>query len=167
MAIVGAVIGLAILGRLALSGIGPFDGHVGNVVSVPPGLAVTLTVTNKGTSAGSTTCRIYDAGSTGLGPDAAFIVSPPDRPGRDGLVLEGGHGPRQHGPPARGRVHRAVTAGDPTAAMRSGPSRIHAGDGESSVELAFATDLAVRAGRAARDRLGRVERSATRARRTS
>ena len=69
VAIVGAVIGLAILGRLALSGIGPFAGHVGNVVSVPPGLAVTLTVTNKGTSAGSTTCRIYDAGSTGLGPE--------------------------------------------------------------------------------------------------
>lgn len=81
VAIVGAVIGLAILGRLALSGIGPFDGHVGNVVSVPPGLAVTLTVTNKGTSAGSTTCRIYDAGSTGLGPDAAFIVSPRIDPG--------------------------------------------------------------------------------------
>ncbi len=81
VAIVGAVIGLAILGRLALSGIGPFDGHVGNIVSVPPGLAVTLTVTNRGTSAGSTTCRIFDAASTGIGPDAAFIVSPRIDPG--------------------------------------------------------------------------------------
>lgn len=81
VAIIGAVIGLAVLGRLALSGIGPFDGHVGNIVSVPPGLAVTLTVTNRGTSAGSTTCRIFDAASTGLGPDAAFIVSPRIDPG--------------------------------------------------------------------------------------
>lgn len=81
VAIVGAVIGLAILGRLALSGIGPFVGQVGNIVSVPPGLAITLTVTNRGTSAGSTTCRIFDAASTGIGPDAAFIVSPRIDPG--------------------------------------------------------------------------------------
>jgi hypothetical protein len=82
LAIVGAVIGLAILGRFALSGIGPFSGKVGNIVSVPPGLAVTLTVTNQGSSAGSSTCRIYDPASTGLGPDAAFIVSPRIDPGK-------------------------------------------------------------------------------------
>jgi uncharacterized membrane protein YeaQ/YmgE (transglycosylase-associated protein family) len=82
LGIVGAVIGLAILGRFALSGIGPFNGKVGNIVSVPPGLAVTLTVTNQGSSAGSSTCRIYDPASTGLGPDAAFIVSPRIDPGK-------------------------------------------------------------------------------------
>lgn len=82
LAIVGAVVGLAILGRLALSGIGPFKGEIGNVVAVPPGLAVTITVTNLGSSPGSTTCRIYDPGSPGLGPDAAFIVSPRIDPGK-------------------------------------------------------------------------------------
>jgi hypothetical protein len=46
LAIVGAVIGLAILGRVALSGIGPFKGQIGNVVAAPPGLAVTVTVEN-------------------------------------------------------------------------------------------------------------------------
>jgi hypothetical protein len=81
LAIVGAVVGLAILGRVALSGIGPFKGEIGNVVAVPPGLAVTVTVTNLGTSAGSTTCRVYDPSSPGLGPDAAFIVSPRIDPG--------------------------------------------------------------------------------------
>ena len=80
--IVVAVVGLAILGRLALNGIGPFKGQIGNIVAVPPGLAVTLTVTNLGSSAGSTTCRIYDPGSAGLGPGAAFIVSPRIDPGR-------------------------------------------------------------------------------------
>ena len=82
LAIVGAVIGLAMLGRFALSGIGPFTGEIGNIVSVPPGLAVTLTVTNRARSAGSSTCRVYDPGSTGIGPDAAFIVSPRIDPGK-------------------------------------------------------------------------------------
>ena len=82
LAIVGGVIGLAVLGRLALSGIGPFQGSVGNIVSVPPGLAVTLTVKNLGTTAGSTTCRVYDPSSPGLGPDAEFIVSPRIDPGK-------------------------------------------------------------------------------------
>ena len=82
VAIVGAVIGLAILGRFALSGIGPFTGNVGNIVAVPPGLAITLTVTNHGSSAGSSTCRVYDPASTGIGPDAAFIVSPRIDPGK-------------------------------------------------------------------------------------
>jgi hypothetical protein len=82
LAIVGAVIGLAILGRVALSGIGPFKGQIGNVVAAPPGLAVTVTVTNLGSSAGSTTCRVYDPSSPGLGPDAAFIVSPRIEPGK-------------------------------------------------------------------------------------
>ena len=81
LAIVGGVIGLALLGRFALSGIGPFTGQIGNIVSVPPGLAVTLTVTNHGSSAGSSTCRVYDPASAGLGPEAAFIVSPRIDPG--------------------------------------------------------------------------------------
>lgn len=82
LAIVGAVLGLAVLGRLALAGIGPFKGEIGNIVASPPGLALTLTVTNLGTSAGSTTCRVYDPSTPGIGPESAFIVSPRIGPGQ-------------------------------------------------------------------------------------
>jgi hypothetical protein len=82
LAIVGAVLGLALLGRLALAGIGPFKGEIGNIVAVPPGLALTVTVTNLGSSAGSTTCRIYDPSTPGIGPESAFIVSPRIDPGQ-------------------------------------------------------------------------------------
>lgn len=82
LAIFGAVIALALLGRLALAGIGPFKGEIGNIVAVPPGLALTLTVTNQGSSAGSTTCRIYDPSTPGIGPESAFIVSPRIDPGQ-------------------------------------------------------------------------------------
>jgi hypothetical protein len=81
VAIVGAVIALAFVGRLALAGIGPFKGEIGNIVAVPPGLALTVTVTNHGSSAGSTTCRIYDPSTPGIGPESAFIVSPRIEPG--------------------------------------------------------------------------------------
>jgi hypothetical protein len=82
LAIVGAVVGLALLGRLALAGIGPFSGEIGNIVAVPPGLALTVTVTNLGSSAGSTTCRVYDPSMPGIGPESAFIVSPRIDPGQ-------------------------------------------------------------------------------------
>jgi hypothetical protein len=81
LAIAAGVVALAVAGRVALNGIGPFRGQVGNILPAPPGLAVTLTVTNLGSSAGSTTCRIFDPGSPGLGPEAAFIVSPRIGPG--------------------------------------------------------------------------------------
>jgi hypothetical protein len=47
-----AVIGLALLGRLALAGVGPFEGSVVAVEPAPGGLAVTLSVTNEGSRAG-------------------------------------------------------------------------------------------------------------------
>lgn len=75
--IVIAVIGLAILGRLALSGVGPFTGRIAETVSAPLGLSVTLTVTNEGSASGQTTCRISDpAQGSGVGPTAAYITSP-------------------------------------------------------------------------------------------
>lgn len=76
LAIVGAVVFLAVLGRVAIAGIGPFKGSIGNIVAAPPGLAVTLTVTNLGTSAGSSTCRVFDPAVPGIGPESAFITSP-------------------------------------------------------------------------------------------
>jgi len=82
LAVVVSIVGLALLGRFALGGIGPFEGKIGNVIPAPPGLAVTLTVTNHGSAAGSTTCRVFDPASPGVGPDSAFMLSPQIDPGR-------------------------------------------------------------------------------------
>jgi hypothetical protein len=74
--IVIAVFILAVLGKVVLAGIGPFDGSVAAVVAQPPNLMVTLTVTNHGTHDGSVTCRVYDTDDPGIGPDAAYLLSP-------------------------------------------------------------------------------------------
>ena len=71
-----SVVGLALLGKFALSGIGPFPASVVGVVSAPPGLAITVTVTNKGSSAGATTCRVFDPATGGTGLDVAYLLSP-------------------------------------------------------------------------------------------
>ena len=71
-----AVIALAILGRVALAGVGPFSATIGGVVSDPPNLQVTLTVTNEGTKSGATTCRVFDPTVSGIGPESDFIQSP-------------------------------------------------------------------------------------------
>lgn len=81
LAIVLSVVGLALLGRFALSGIGPFSGSIANVVAAPPGLAITISVTNEGASSGSTTCRVYDPQSNGS-LQTVYLVSPPIEPGR-------------------------------------------------------------------------------------
>lgn len=80
---VGIVI-LAVVARLAVSGIGPFPASVGSVTPVATGqaagLAVNLTVTNEGASTGQTTCRIFDPADQGGGP-SAFVLSPRIEPG--------------------------------------------------------------------------------------
>jgi hypothetical protein len=76
LAIVFGVAILAVLGRLALSGIGPFDGRIAAVVPSPPGLSVTLVVANHGTRAGSASCRLYDPDSPGIGPESISVESP-------------------------------------------------------------------------------------------
>ena len=65
---------LAVAGRFALAGIGPFDGVA---TAAPDGtaLTVTLTVTNQGTSTGQTTCRITDPADR-TGSLGAFVLSP-------------------------------------------------------------------------------------------
>ena len=47
----------------------------------PAGLKVTITITNTGSSAGSTTCRVSDPKMPGIGPEAAFVTSPNVQPG--------------------------------------------------------------------------------------
>jgi hypothetical protein len=78
---VGVVI-LAILGRLSLSGIGPFTGRVSAVVSSPPGLSVTLVVANQGSRAGTASCRLYDPDAPGIGPESTSVQSPRIDPGQ-------------------------------------------------------------------------------------
>lgn len=76
LAIVVSVAVLALLGRFALSGIGPFTGSVARVEAVPAGgLAITLSVRNNGASPGSTTCRVHDPSDTGMAV-SAFLLSP-------------------------------------------------------------------------------------------
>ena len=71
-----AVVVLAILGRIALAGIGPFDGTVAGVAAQPPNLSVTLTVTNHGSRDGSVTCRVYDPVNAGITPSDVYVLSP-------------------------------------------------------------------------------------------
>lgn len=73
--VVTAVIVLALAGRLLLSGVGPFTSSVAGVTADGDALAVTLTVTNQGKSAGQTTCRLTDPlDRSGVG--AGFVLSP-------------------------------------------------------------------------------------------
>lgn len=56
--IMAFVVVLAVLGRYALAGVGPFGGAVTGVEPVSGGLLVGLLVRNEGTKGGATTCRI-------------------------------------------------------------------------------------------------------------
>jgi ribosomal protein L40E len=93
-----AVVLMAIVAHLAISGIGPFTSSVDGVAADPAGLRVTITVTNGGSSAGSTTCRIDDPSILGIGPDAAFVQSPVVGPGAtvqfDAVVASLGTAPK-------------------------------------------------------------------------
>lgn len=81
LAIVLGVIALAVAGRVALSGIGPFEARVMSVEQAGAGLTVTIDVHNQGTKGGPTTCRITDPANRGVGP-AAIVQSPPVAPGQ-------------------------------------------------------------------------------------
>jgi hypothetical protein len=78
--VVAAVIALALVGRLLIAGVGPFTAQVAGVAADGDALAVTLTVTNEGNSAGQTTCRLTDPlDRSGVG--AGFVLSPQIEPG--------------------------------------------------------------------------------------
>jgi hypothetical protein len=69
------VLVLAVAGRVALSGIGPFTATVANVVPAQQGLDVTLTIQNTGSSSGQTTCHISDPADR-TSNQGAYVLSP-------------------------------------------------------------------------------------------
>jgi hypothetical protein len=79
--VVVAVVLLAVVARVLVANVGPFSTAPATVTEDPGGLRVTITVTNQGSSAGSTTCRIDDPNRGGISPSAAFVQSPRVEPG--------------------------------------------------------------------------------------
>jgi hypothetical protein len=73
--VIAFVIFLAIVGRVVLAGIGPFDSSVSGAVPDGNGLAITLSVTNRGSNGGRTTCRVTDPADR-TGNTGAFLLSP-------------------------------------------------------------------------------------------
>ena len=56
--IIGFIVVLAVAGRAAVAGTGPFTGQVGAIAAAPGGLAVTLVITNEGKKDASTICAL-------------------------------------------------------------------------------------------------------------
>lgn len=77
--LVGFVL-LAIVARVALTGLGPFSATVDAVAPAAGGLDITITVINEGSSAGPTTCRVVDPRDRGVGP-SELVLSPQLTPG--------------------------------------------------------------------------------------
>lgn len=76
IAIALAVVVLAVLAHVAVANVGPFDSKIASVVPAPGGLLVTISITNTGSSAGRTTCRVDDPSQRGIGPETAYASSP-------------------------------------------------------------------------------------------
>jgi hypothetical protein len=70
-----AVVLLAVLARVSVSGVGPFAARFVGAVPNETGLAVSVAVTNAGTKAGATSCRVTDPELRFGGP-SALILSP-------------------------------------------------------------------------------------------
>jgi ribosomal protein L40E len=75
-----AIVILAVVGRLAISGIGPFESRIVSAVPDAGGLTLTVQVTNRGTSPGQTTCRVSDPADRN-GGRGSFLLSPQVPPG--------------------------------------------------------------------------------------
>ena len=78
--IIAFIVVLAVAGRAALAGTGPFSGVVTAVATASDGLAVTLVVANKGTKAAATTCAVSDP-TAGAGRAVQVVQTPQIQPG--------------------------------------------------------------------------------------
>ena len=75
------VLFLAVLGRVAIGGIGPFSGEVRGVAPIAGGLEVTLSVTNAGSTASATTCRVVES-TRPVGGPGHLVQTPNIQPGQ-------------------------------------------------------------------------------------
>ncbi len=82
VALLLAIVVLAVAGRAALSGIGPFTAQVVGVAAGSDGLAVTLEVRNDGSKSGTTSCRLTRAESRGVGA-SEIVLTPRIEPGEN------------------------------------------------------------------------------------
>jgi hypothetical protein len=78
--IIAFIVVLAVAGRAALSGTGPFAGQVGGVAAAAGGLSVTLRVTNEGSKAAATTCEVAETPAR-VGGATQVVQTPLIQPG--------------------------------------------------------------------------------------
>lgn len=79
------VLVLALLAAAGLRGVGPFDGSIVGFVPHDGGVEVTLSVSNEGTKAAATTCRVVEGGRPAGG--AGQLVQTPIVPAGGSLVF--------------------------------------------------------------------------------
>ncbi len=70
-----AIVGLMLVARWAVAGIGPFETEVVDVRPADGALTVSVRITNQGSNPGTTTCRVSDPAGRGSG-QPAFFLSP-------------------------------------------------------------------------------------------
>ena len=75
VAVALGIVALALAARFAVAGIGPFSAAVAGMTDNGNGLVAQLQVTNNGSAAGTTTCRISDPALQGSG-QPVFVLSP-------------------------------------------------------------------------------------------
>jgi len=73
--IIASIVVLAVAGRAAMAGTGPFQGRIAGVTPVADGLAVTISVANEGTKAAATTCQIKET-PAGIGATSQVVQAP-------------------------------------------------------------------------------------------
>lgn len=78
--IIAFIVVLAVAGRAALAGTGPFVGTVGTVAEAAGGLAVTVSVRNDGSKATATTCAIAETPAR-VGGAVQVVQTPLIQPG--------------------------------------------------------------------------------------
>ena len=69
------VVILAVVGKFALAGIGPFEATIAPAAADAGALTLTLSVTNHGSSTGQSTCQVTDPADR-TGSPGAFILTP-------------------------------------------------------------------------------------------
>lgn len=77
-----AAIIMALAARAMVTGVGPFQAAITDVAPAPDGLVVTIEITNAGSATSPTMCRIGDPSLPGIGPETAYVQSPPVEPGQ-------------------------------------------------------------------------------------